>query len=188
VTSDDARRRRRYIDWLIVPIFGRGAPDISIDSAASRAQAYVYGNVLVLAALATLTAEDVAGGRAALIVGGTALSTFFAHAFAESVGHRIRSRAALKPESFRVSLRDSVPIASSGSVPTLMMIIAWLGHIDPPWAVAIAAVTIIARFLLLGSVMNHLSGSTSSWRSISAGVALAIAALVIAIVKLLLTH
>lgn len=58
--------------------------------AASRTSAYVYGNILVLAALVPLSIADVRSGTAVLIVLGTAVSTFFAHLFAETVGGSMR--------------------------------------------------------------------------------------------------
>ena len=56
--------------------------------AARRIEAYVYGNVLVLAAIIAAGTADVASGRAALLALGTAASTFIAHLLAMTVGHQ----------------------------------------------------------------------------------------------------
>ena len=62
---------------------------LSAEDYASRVSAYVYGNVLILTALVPL--HNTSTSHAAMIVIGTGLSTFIAHAFAESVGRSTRS-------------------------------------------------------------------------------------------------
>lgn len=94
------------------PLFSRATP-LDRNNAASRISAYVYGNVLVLAVLIPIVPGPNYVGIA--IVLGTALSTFVAHAFAESVGHSVRERSRLTTAERRAEVRDSVPILTSRS-------------------------------------------------------------------------
>jgi len=69
------------------PIWARRTP-LDVEDAKQRTTAYVYGNLLVLAAILSVTEEDVDSNRAFWIVLGTAISTFVAHVFAEAMGRR----------------------------------------------------------------------------------------------------
>lgn len=107
---------------------GRRRP-LSPESAASRISAYVYGNILVLAALVPITTSPEYIGIAIVI--GTALSTFIAHVFAESVAQSVRSGAQLTRSERIEELRDSVPILSSAVLPCLVLATAWVGWLEP---------------------------------------------------------
>jgi len=74
-----------------------GAP-LSPEDAAARISAYVYGNMVVLAALASLDLDAMTSGHAALVVAGVAASTFLAHAVADGIGRRLRSPLPRCPE------------------------------------------------------------------------------------------
>ncbi len=63
------------------PITSHGAP-LGQERVAARTTAYIYGNILVLAALIPVTKSQESLGAA--IVVGTALSTYIAHTFAEA--------------------------------------------------------------------------------------------------------
>lgn len=152
--------------------------------AAERIESYVYGNVITLVAVASADAASVQHGDAALLVIGTAVSTFVAHLLAVSVAHR-------RPEDhhlLRASVRDSVPIATSGLLPTLVLLAGWFGWLAPTPAVLVALISVVVRFVFLGSVVSHLDGEESTWKNVLLGVALAVAGLVVAAVKLVLTH
>lgn len=163
---------------------------LDVDTAASRSQAYVYGNILVLAALASLSTESVASGSGALLVVGTAVSTFIAHVLSHVIGHQIRTSSVSTAGSnlhLRAEIRNAVPILTSGTVPAVILLIG-LSQVLPPLAILIIAdVSIVGRFLLLGSVLGSLSGK-NSFVSLAAGVGLAIIAAVVAVIKILLTH
>lgn len=161
---------------------------ITVETAASRSEAYVYGNLLILAALAIVTPEEAESGHGALVVIGTGISTYIAHVFAASVAHRIRSGDHPASHDFRVEIRNAVPIASSAVGPTLVMLVALAGWIPGEWAIPIAILTIVGRFLYFGSLVSRLSGKKSSWRSMFAGIGMAATGLVIAAIKILLTH
>lgn len=167
----------------------RAAPtQPQLDAAASRIEAYLYGNILVLAALASVLSAEVLDGGAALLVAGTAVSTFVAHLLAHTYGHSIRSTAEPTWADFSSDLRNAVPIASSGVLPVVILLAGLWGWMSAPAAIAVALSTIVVRFLLLGFVTSHLRGVKSTWRTIIAGVALAVAGIAVAALKLVLTH
>ena len=92
------------------------------ESAASRISAYVYGNILVLAALVPITNSPEYIGIA--IVAGTALSTFIAHVFADSVAQSVRSGEQLSRDERLAELRNAVPILSSAVLPCVILLTA----------------------------------------------------------------
>ncbi|CAN5313487.1 hypothetical protein BH09ACT10_BH09ACT10_27520 [soil metagenome] len=94
------------------PLWRRSVP-LSRESASDRISAYVYGNVLLLSALVLLTNSEVDSGRGFVLAAGTALSTFVAHVFSETLGAQARE----VPHSALTLLRDSVPVLTSATVP-----------------------------------------------------------------------
>ncbi|GAC68198.1 hypothetical protein GS4_14_00270 [Gordonia soli NBRC 108243] len=64
---------------------------ISPDRAARRITAYIYGTILVLAALIPVMTSPETFGVAIIV--GAAFSTSLAHTFAESVGQSLRAAA-----------------------------------------------------------------------------------------------
>jgi len=152
----------------------------------------VYGNILVLAALATIHSDAVLSGRGALLAIGTAVSTYLAHVLAHWIGHQIRSDGDSDQRSHRAHLlegvRNAVPIASSGLLPAAILIVGMWGWIAPLWALNLAIASIVVRFLGMGFVLGSLSGNKVSLSSFIAGIALAVTGIVVVAVKVLLTH
>ncbi len=173
--------------WLRQP-FIRRTIKLDRDRAANRVRAYLYGNILVLAALVALTPENIESGRGVILVIGTTATTFVAHLVAEVVSDRVRVQKPGSETALRHELRDALPIASSGALPSLILVTAWLGWTEPTLALIIADASIIVRFVILGSVLSFLTDSPSSWRSFLSGVSLAIVALLVAVLKIVLTH
>jgi hypothetical protein len=160
--------------------------DLPRRRAARRIESYVYGNVLVLAAIITAGTAEVASGRTALIALGTAASTFVAHLLAMSVGHQAEAEAEQEP--FREAARDGLPMATSGVLPGIALIAGWFGWLDPDvgWWIAVGIIGV--RFLTLGSVVSYLKGEPSTWRNVLIGLGLAVAGLLVAVLKNVLTH
>ncbi|WP_170219509.1 hypothetical protein [Nocardioides litoris] len=136
------------------------------------------------------SAEDVEDGRAVLVVLGTTVTTFLAHVVAHAVGGAIdadpdqpRPRA-----QRRADLRDAVPILSSGSLPTLVLLLAWLLALDPAVALPLAGAAVVVRLAGMGVLVARLEGRAPSPRSWWAGVVLAVASSVIVVLKVVLTH
>lgn len=161
---------------------------MSLIDAASRISAFVYGNILVMAALVALRPADLLEPTAIAYVAGTGFSTFIAHVLAESVGLRVRADRRMSWQDLRHELRDSVPIVSSATFPLLMMALAGLGWLDPEVALPAAIGATVLRLAGLGLVVGHLRGRRPSARTVVAGALLALFCLAAAILKAWLTH
>ena len=162
--------------------------DLAPHDSASRISAYVYGNVLILAALVALSAGDLTSGRGAIIILGTGITTYLAHLLAESVGHRAHRARRASTADVIAELRNAMPIVSSTAAPALFLASAWLGWITPLVALSGAVIVTVGRMAFLGGVLARLRGEKSSLRVLLGGVALAVLCAVIAAVKMLLTH
>ncbi|NRQ51683.1 hypothetical protein [Aeromicrobium stalagmiti] len=159
-------------------------PEVSPDEVADRISAYVYGNILTLAALVVLHTDEVENGAGLAIVVGTALSTFVAHAYAESLGGAARGHAS----SFGVVLRDSLPIMSAAAVPALLMLAGALEWFSPTVCLRIAETWVVVRLALTGFIVGRLRGMPVTFHTWVASIGLAAVALAIVAVKVVLTH
>ncbi|TYQ10191.1 UNVERIFIED_ORG: hypothetical protein L601_002700000230 [Gordonia westfalica J30] len=174
--------------WTLLhgPLFSRSNP-LDREHAAPRISAYIYGNILILAALIPLHLNDDFVGI--LILLGTALSTFVAHVFAEAVGRRVHE-GAIHPTMKTIlhHLRDSVPILSSASVPCLILAMAWIGWIDPRTAQLAAEIVILLRIGGTVFVIDRLNNERPSRATLIGAAAVTVVATVIVVVKVVLTH
>lgn len=152
------------------------------------AAAFVYGNVLVLAALIALDPPDLLTSRGLFYVLGTGVSTYVAQTFAELVGHRIRDGAQLNPLRLREVLRDASPIAVSAAAPAALLVGAWAGWVEGWIALAAAQVFVVVRLALLGWTVGRAQGSKRSRRKFWAGISLAASCACVALFKWWLTH
>lgn len=161
-------------------------PDAPED-AASRVSAFVYGDILVLAALVALDPQDLAGTKAVAYVAGPGVSTFEAHVLAESVGFSVRTDQPVTAELVRHELRDSLPILSATALPALLLGAALLGWLDGDLALTLAIAVTVLRLASLGWVVGHLRQRRASWRTFLSGVLLALAGAAAAALKWWLT-
>src|SRR5215208_1913432 len=92
--------------------------DRLLERVRSRVGAYVYGNILVLAAILATSPESVAHWTAVIFVIATTATTFLAHVVAHRIGQAI---GRTDDEALRLHLaqevRDAVPIMTSGTPP-----------------------------------------------------------------------
>ncbi|MGK8503461.1 hypothetical protein [Nocardia asiatica] len=167
------------------PLFSRSVP-LDRRNAASRISAYIYGNVLILAALIPVTpsAEDVG----ILVVLGTALSTFIAHAFAEGVGQSVRQTHALTSQERWADLRDSLPILSSAVLPCVILAGAAIGWVEPRTAQVLAESAMLVRIGGIVFVIGRLHGERPHRSTMLGAVLLVCAAATVVAVKVVLTH
>ncbi|MFD5176641.1 hypothetical protein ACFWM1_12595 [Nocardia sp. NPDC058379] len=166
------------------PLFSRVPLDQG--NAASRISAYIYGNVLILAALIPVSpsAENVG----ILVVLGTAVSTFIAHSFAESVGRSVREGAPQTAADRLADLRDSLPILSSAVVPCVVLAAAAFGWLQPRTAQVLAEVVMLVRIAGIVFVIRRLQGRRPDRSTLIGAVALGCAATTVVAVKVVLTH
>ncbi len=168
------------------PLLSRRVP-LDRENAAARISAYVYGNILILAALIPITVAR-SDSRVVAIVAGTAISTFLAHIFAESVGKSVRSGEQLSTRERLAEVRDSLPVLSSAVVPILVLATAYVGWLEPFTAQVIAEVTILIRIASMVFVITRLRGQRPSGSTLLAAAVLAIAATAVVVLKVVLTH
>ena len=158
------------------------------DSVASRVSAYVYGNVLVMAALIALHPDELRGPTGVLYVLGVGASTYVAHAVGEAVGLRVRTGRSLDRTALRHELRDALPIATAAGVPAAVLLLAWTELLDAGAVLVLALALVDVRLALIGSVVARVSGERSSVRVFLAGFVLAVVAAAAAVLKWQLTH
>ncbi|WP_054813716.1 hypothetical protein [Nocardia arizonensis] len=166
------------------PLFS-GVP-LDRATAAGRISAYIYGNILVLAALVPIVTTAVDVGI--LIVLGTALSTFVAHVFAETVGRSVEEGASLTRADRLRELRNSVPILTSAVLPSAILATGLIGWLEPRTAQVIAELAILVRIGGIVFVIRRLRGERLSQGSLVAAIVLTVVAATVVAVKVVLTH
>ncbi|MFD1826991.1 hypothetical protein [Mumia zhuanghuii] len=163
-------------------------PPLDRERAAARVSAYLYGNILVLAALVSLHPEDLDGPTGAVVVLGTAVSTFIAHALAETVALDVRSTGSVSRTMLLHELRDARPIASTASLPVLLMLAAYAGWIAESWALGLAIAVIVVRLAALGWIVAQIAGKRGSREMFGSGFALAVLGILAAVLEWQLKH
>lgn len=178
------------MEWDLPKLFNRPAQltDAPIDTerVARRISAYIYGNILVLAALIPVTKAQETLGIA--IVVGAALSTFLAHIFAESVGQTLRLDRTLTRAERSSELRDSLPILTSAVVPSVILCTALIGWLEPRTAQLIAEFAMITRIASISYVISRLRREKVTSGTHWAAIGLAAVAAAIVVIKVFLTH
>lgn len=163
-------------------------PEVTLDRARSRTSAYVYGNVLVLTAVAGVDSGSILDWTALFVVAGTTITTFLAHILAHSIGQQLGRTSEEAQLHIRDEVRDSLPIASSGSVPALMMLLGAGGIVSPLWAQLIAALIIVGRLAFLGILVEKMTARKSTFGTLWSGVVLAALSMIIVSAKIFITH
>ncbi|MEV0361828.1 hypothetical protein [Nocardia fusca] len=167
------------------PLFSARNP-LDRDNAASRISAYIYGNILVLTALVPIvTAEKHLG---ILVVLGTALSTFIAHSFAETVARTVREQHTPTLGDRVRALRNSAPILTSAVLPCAILAAGWLDWLAPRTAQILAELVVLVRIGGIVFVIGRLRGRRPTRATVVTALLLTLAAALVVIVKIALTH
>jgi hypothetical protein len=169
------------------PLLARKHP-LGTAEAAGRTTAYVYGNILVLAAMVALSPPDAETSRAVLIVLGTAISTFVAHVFAEAMGAQVRETEAPTMASSLTLARESFPILTSGVLPSIILALGWLDVLDNSVALILAEAVVLFRIAGTGVVVARLRDERSSLKIILLGIGAAVLGGLVSLLKVSLTH
>jgi VIT1/CCC1 family predicted Fe2+/Mn2+ transporter len=152
----------------------------------ARITAYVYGNILVLAAVATATPATIENGHAAVVVAATTITTYLAHILAHEVGEAVMNE---QLETEREELRDALPIISSGSIPIVLLLAgAVTDSVDSGFAELVAMGVVIFRLAVTGTLVARLGGEPSPRRAVWGGFALAAIGILIATLKAVFLH
>ena len=184
------RARARLYDRLV----DRQGGPLTPGRAAARLSAYVYGNILVLTAVASASPASVENGAAFALVLATTCTTFLAHVFAELVARSNipesvhGSTESEKKATISDEIRDAVPIASSGTIPAMILALARLSILPSVWAQPLAAGAVVLRIAAIHTVAHRLRGRPLTFRALLAGLITAALAAVVVLVKVYLTH
>lgn len=174
----------RLPHWMLAR---RGAA-LPIERVRSRIAAYVYGTILVLAALATQSRESIQEGTAAIAVGATTATTVLAHLVAHAVAQQLGRDAKSRRLHLREEARDILPILTAGLVPFVMMLLAWAGVLDTRAAQLIGGGWLTLLLLLLGVGTTRVTGVRTTRSALWAGVSLAAVSAVVVALKATLLH
>lgn len=162
--------------------------------AAARLSAYVYGNILVLTAVVAASPSSIDDGGAFLLVLATTTTTFVAHVFADIVAHSNIPEAmhgstdSEKRKSALDEIRDAAPIASSGTVPAIILALAWLWILPTYWAQLLAGGVVVFRIATLQVVAQRLRGRPLTFKIFVAGLVTAAIAALIVLAKVYTAH
>ncbi|MGV9792858.1 hypothetical protein [Gordonia sp. NPDC003422] len=184
MSQDDSQAPRKTL--LHGPLFSRNKP-LDRESAAARISAYIYGNILILAAIIPIDPEREKFG--VLVLLGTAASTFLAHVFAETLGRQVLDGSEhTTPRSVLHHLRNSVPILTSAVLPCLILVAGLLDWLEPRTAQLVAEVVILARIAGTVFVIDRLNGERPSRATLGGAIAVLILATAVVGIKVILTH
>ena len=176
-------------EGLAVRLSRRYDADLPVERVRDRLSAYVYGNILVLSAIGTTTPHLVEDGQAVVVVLATTITTYLAHVLSHLVGGAVgRTAEDHERAGFQHELRDAVPIISSGSVPALVLAVAWWTELDPEPAVLLASLVIVVRMASLGLTVGRLSGRPPTRWQLLGGLVAAVLAGVVVALKVVLLH
>src|SRR5215217_5933309 len=161
--------------------------DRLLERVRSRVGAYIYGNILVLAAILATSPESIAHWTAVIFVVATTATTFLAHVVAHRIGQAI---GRTDDEALRVHLaqeaRDAVPIMTAGTGPAVLL--AAVGWLPPGLALLLAVAYVVLRLAGMRIIVRRISGYSSPRAGRWSGFVLAGISVVIAALKDILTH
>lgn len=171
-----------------LPRWLRSKEELSIARSRSRISSYLYGNILVLAAVFAATPDSILDWSAEILVAATTLTTFLAHVVAHGVAQQLGRTDDDAQLHLRREMRDAVPIITSGTLPIVMLTLGALTILQPAVAELSAALVLVARIGLTGILVERLSHNKLSIGVVWTGIALAGICLVIVAMKQLLIH
>lgn len=154
--------------------------------------AYVYGNILILAAIITVNEHSIEEGHAWLMVLGTGVATFVAHFFAETQEYDVVREGEDTKERSKAATKKAVvnarPIYNSAIAPTAVFFLAAQHVLAAGLAWQIAIWIVFWRLGRIGFIIAKFRGEKTTIRTMLQGIILAVTCLGIAQLKVLLTH
>jgi hypothetical protein len=129
---------------------------------AERLQEFVYGTITALVVIGALDSERLGSARSAtVVVIGTAIATWLAHAFAAVIGLHVRERRPVQHHEMVHAFRQSWRIVTAAIPATIVLTIADIGWISLRVALGIATVIGVAQMLIVAVVAARRSGFTA---------------------------
>jgi len=139
---------------------------------AARVSAASYGSVLVLTALALITADTVGDGWGWELITGVGVATWIAHLYAEVVGDHLRHVAAHERHEIWRAMSDGFPILLATVLPAFTLLLGRLDVLDPGaalWlAVAVAFLQLVGLGAFVGSLMSGRHSQTWLYAAVTA--------------------
>jgi hypothetical protein len=146
--------------------------------------AAAYGSVLVLAALAAISASDVAVGHGTEVVAGVGAATWIAHLFSELVAGHVRHTDALERAEIRRVAVDGSPILVATLLPAAVLLLGRVDLITDTAARLLAIAVAIGQLFAIGAVVAQRTtvGTSSKWLFALVTASVGIAVVVVTVV------
>ncbi len=161
--------------------------DASRKRLAERVTAAAYGTVLVLAALAVLSPDNVEAGHGWEIIAGVGLATWIAHLYAETVGDHLLHGASIDRKEIGRAMADGSPILLAAVAPAIVLLLGRLDALEARTALVVALVVaffqLVGVGVFVGRIVSTRRGGVWWYAAATAAVGL-----VVVTVKLVLTH
>jgi hypothetical protein len=120
---------------------------------AEKLQEFVYGTITVLVVIGALDGKQLGSARSAtIVVAGTAVATWLAHAFAAIIGLHVRERRPLRRHEIATKFGHSWRIVTA-AIPTIVLIVlSWAGVFSIRTALNAATVVGVGQLLVVAVV------------------------------------
>ena len=120
---------------------------------AEKLQEFVYGTITVLVVIGALDGENLGSPSAAtIVVVGTAVATWLAHAFASIIGAHIRERRQLRNHEIVTKFRHSWRIVTAAIPTTVLLLLAGAGAFGLRTAFVLATIAGVVQMLVVAVI------------------------------------
>jgi hypothetical protein len=120
---------------------------------AEKLQEFVYGTITVLVVIGALDGENLGSARSAtIVVVGTAVATWLAHAFAAIIGAHIRQRRQLRNHEIVTKFRHSWRIVTAAIPTTVLLVFAAAGAFGLRTAFLLATIVGVVQMLAVAVI------------------------------------
>jgi hypothetical protein len=149
---------------------------------AEKLQEFVYGTITVLVVIGALDGEQLGSARSAtIVVVGTAVATWLAHAFAAIIGAHVRERRPLRSHEMVTKFRHSWRIVTA-AIPTMILLaLSGTGAYSLRTAFTTATIVGVAQLLVVAVVAARRSNFSFTGVVVYAGCATVIGLIIVAI-------
>ena len=120
---------------------------------AEKLQEFVYGSITVLVVIGALDGENLGSPRnATIVVIGTAVATWLAHAFASIIGAHIRERRPLRSHEIITKFRHSWRIVTAAIPTTVLLLFSGAGAFGLRTAFVLATIVGVVQMLVVAVI------------------------------------
>jgi hypothetical protein len=149
---------------------------------AEKLQEFVYGTITVMVVIGALDGEQLGSPRnATIVVVGTAVATWLAHAFAAIIGAHIRQRRSLRSHEIVTKFRHSWRIVTAAVPTTILLAFSEAGAFGLRTAFTLATIVGVLQMLLVAVIAARRSMFSFMGVVAYAGCATAIGLIIVAI-------